>query len=47
MFIDTFETRHFRLIGTGHEFELSTLFYIGTAKLFNDDFVWHLFEQIK
>ena len=42
------ETRHFTIVGTGHEFNDKDMKYIGT---FQDvpgsiPFVWHLFEKV-
>ena len=41
------ETRHFRVLGTGHEHEesLVALDYIGTAQMMGSGLVWHVFEE--
>lgn len=36
--------RHFRVIGTGWEFDTSGLLYVGTYQVSGGDFVFHLFE---
>lgn len=38
------EIRNFVLVGTGQEFNLTGLNYIGTFQI--EEFVWHLFEEL-
>lgn len=37
------EPRHFRVVGTGHDFDWDTWVYQGTVQI--GPFVWHLFEE--
>ena len=37
-------TRNFKTVGTGHEFKDEYLHYVGTALIFNDNLVFHVFE---
>lgn len=39
-----YETRHFRLAGTGHPIEEANLVFIGTFQLDEGSLVFHLFE---
>jgi hypothetical protein len=38
------QTRHFRVVGTGHEIEEEIIKYHGTAQQLDGDLIWHLFE---
>lgn len=40
----TYETRKFRLAGTGHPIKENNISFIGTFQLYNGGFVGHLFE---
>lgn len=41
-------TRHFKIIGTGHDFDYDRykMTYIGTIQMADGDLVWHLFEDL-
>ena len=41
------EARYFKVIGTGHRFDITGLAYIGTFQLVEGSFIGHLFEVVK
>ena len=41
-----FETRHFRLLGTGHKINVYPGEYIGTFMMHGESLVFHMFEKL-
>jgi len=40
------EQRQFQMVETGEEIDTTGLVYLGTVPIANEQYVWHIFEQI-